>query len=83
MGTTKRYLLADEGQDLIHLDIDGGDIVGAGCTPMMQEIYVGQLNYDHYEGKTLKVGDCIRVSKSPDDDILTIKWPIVAIEEPA
>lgn len=74
-----RYWFEDQGQDLLYFDIEDGDIVAAG--PFHNDLYAGQLNYDYYAGKELKVGGQIRYSKSPDHGVHTIKYPIVKIEK--
>lgn len=73
-----RYHLEDIGQDLLWIDIEDGDIVGAG--PYHNDLYAGKLSYDYYANKTLRKGNKIRYSESPDHPVLFIKYPIVKIE---
>ena len=74
-----RYHFKDIGQDLLWFDVEGGKITGAG--PFHNRLYAGMLHYDHYSTTPVKVGGFFRYSKSPQHEVLTIKYPIVRIEK--
>lgn len=84
MPTVTRFHFEDGGQDLTWMDVNSDGVI-SDCGPFHQRVYTGWVCYSHHEYSTPergypKVGGFLKVSKSADDYITTIKYPVVKIE---
>lgn len=70
----------DQGQDFLKWKIEysNGWVLGEviDSQPFQNSIWKGY----YVLGGEPKIGECVQISKSPEDEVITIKYPIVAVK---